>query len=152
VDHLADRVGVGEDDLRDLRRAHRLGGEQDDLGLRQVTTEPESRRTIRSSRSPSSLVISRSTTLAAIVAPDRRLRSEGHFGGGSSEPGYGNRQTLVVTPLGRQIKELEGRTEALENVNRKREERWWWWVERIWWRLLVAGFTTYIVLAATAHH
>jgi hypothetical protein len=66
---------------------------------RQVTTEPESRRTIRSSRLPSSLVISRSSTLAAISASDRRLRSEDHFGGGALEPGYENRQTLVVTPL-----------------------------------------------------
>ena len=66
---------------------------------RQVTTEPESRRTIRSSRLPSSLVISRSSTLAAILAPDRRFRSEGQFGGGALGPGYGNRQTLVVTPL-----------------------------------------------------
>ena len=54
--------------------------------------------------------------------------------------------------LGRQIKELDRRTEALEKVNTKREERWWWWVERIWWTVLVAGFTTFIVLAATAHH
>ncbi|HEY2480307.1 MAG TPA: hypothetical protein VGI17_16455, partial [Solirubrobacterales bacterium] len=46
-----------------------------------------------------SLVISRSSTLAAILAPDRRLRSEHHFGGEAPEPGYGNRQTLVVTPL-----------------------------------------------------
>ena len=67
---------------------------------RQVTTEPESRRTIRSSRLPSSLVISRSSTLAAIWSPDHRLRSGDHFGGGAPEPGYGNRQTLVVTPLG----------------------------------------------------
>jgi acyl-CoA dehydrogenase len=28
------------------------------------------------------------------------LRSEDHFGDGALEPGYGNRQTLVVTPLG----------------------------------------------------
>ncbi|HEY2053447.1 MAG TPA: hypothetical protein VGH14_05885, partial [Solirubrobacterales bacterium] len=46
-----------------------------------------------------SLVISRSSTLAAILAPDRRLRSEHHFGGEAPEPGYGTRQTLVVTPL-----------------------------------------------------
>jgi len=45
------------------------------------------------------LLISRSCTLAAIVASDRRLRLGNHFGGGASEPGYGNRQTLVVTPL-----------------------------------------------------
>jgi hypothetical protein len=47
------------------------------------------------------LLISRNTTLAAISASDRRLRSEDHFGARGLEPGYGNRQTLVVTPLDR---------------------------------------------------
>ena len=54
--------------------------------------------------------------------------------------------------LGRQIKELDRRTDALEKGNRTREERWWWWVVRIWWTLLVAGVTTSIVLAAVTHH
>jgi hypothetical protein len=53
---------------------------------RQVTTEPVPLHTIRSSRLPSSLVIFRSSTLAAILASDRRLRSEGHFGEEAPEP------------------------------------------------------------------
>jgi hypothetical protein len=51
---------------------------------RHVTTDPEERRTIRSSRLPSSLVISRNSTLAAIAPPGRiaistqRLRRQHH--------------------------------------------------------------------------
>jgi hypothetical protein len=53
-----------------------------------------------------------------------------------------------------ELKSLERRIEELETVNRRREERQSWWVERIWWTLLVALFTTYIVLSATGnlHH
>jgi hypothetical protein len=57
---------------------------------RQVTTEPEPRRTIPSSRLPSSLVISRSTTRAAILAS----RSKPERAGNSCRPG----QTLVMEP------------------------------------------------------
>lgn len=38
---------------------------------RQVTTDPESRRTVRNSRLPSSLVISRTRTHSAIWAPEK---------------------------------------------------------------------------------
>jgi hypothetical protein len=39
--------------------------------LRHVTTDPDVRRTIRKSRSPSSLVISRNRTLATMAPPGR---------------------------------------------------------------------------------
>jgi hypothetical protein len=53
-----------------------------------------------------------------------------------------------------ELKSLERRIDDLEKLNRKREERQWWWIERVWWTLLVAIFTTFIVLGATGnlHH
>src|SRR5215217_4896332 len=53
---------------------------------RQVTTEPEPRRTIRSSRLPSSLPISRSSTRAAIVPSRRVTGRESFFDGGTEDP------------------------------------------------------------------
>ena len=101
MDHVPDRVRVGEDDLADLRPGVIRCAESSTIcARRQVTTDPESRRTIRSSRLPSSLVISRNCTLAAIDPSRSSIALGGHdFAGGALEPRYGNRQTLVVTPL-----------------------------------------------------
>jgi len=68
VDHLADRVGVREDDLRDPGRRHPCAERSTICARRQVTTDPDVRRTIPNSRLPSSLLISRRTTLAAMIA------------------------------------------------------------------------------------
>jgi hypothetical protein len=46
---------------------------------------------------------------------------------------------------------IEGRIEALEKENRRREERRSWWIERIGWTLYVAGLTAWIVLSANGH-
>jgi hypothetical protein len=67
VDHVTHRVRVRERDLGDPPGRHPLRRQQHDLRSPQVTTEPLSRRTIRSSRLPSSLLISRSSTRVAIV-------------------------------------------------------------------------------------
>jgi hypothetical protein len=53
---------------------------------RQVTTEPVPRRTIRSSRLPSSGVISRSTTLAAIFPSQSKPDPGNDFGGEGGDP------------------------------------------------------------------
>jgi hypothetical protein len=58
---------------------------------RQVTTEPVPRRTIRSSRLPSSGVISRSSTLAAIF-PSRSRTDAG------KRPSAANAETLLWKP------------------------------------------------------
>src|SRR4051812_2386809 len=57
---------------------------------RHVTTDPDVRRTIRKSRLPSSLEISRSVTLAAKSAPSRRVVLARGFDAGGREPRYGN--------------------------------------------------------------
>src|SRR4051812_14473726 len=57
---------------------------------RHVTTDPDARRTIRSSRLPSALVISRNCTLAAKSAPSRRAIPAQGFDGQGHEPCYVN--------------------------------------------------------------
>ena len=57
---------------------------------RHVTTDPDVRRTIRSSRLPSPFVISRSRTLATKSAPSRRVVSAPEFDGHGREPCYVN--------------------------------------------------------------
>jgi hypothetical protein len=81
VQHVADPVGAGEGHLGDHRDVHRLGAEQHHLARRQVTTDPELRRTIRSSRLPSSLVMSRTRTRSATLPPSTtRCRRESPSG------------------------------------------------------------------------
>src|SRR3954463_11986485 len=57
---------------------------------RHVTTEPDARRTIRSNRLPSSLVISRNCPLTAKSAPSRRAVSTRGFDSDRREPCYVN--------------------------------------------------------------
>jgi len=77
---------------------------------RQVTTEPEPRRMIRKSRLPSSLLIERSSTRAAIVPSRSMIDRESLFDAGGEDPlsnpanvaGHTTRLTVggvVGTPL-----------------------------------------------------
>ena len=62
VQHGADPVRRSEGHLDDLGHVHPWALSSTIWALRQVTTDPEDRRTIRSSRLPSSLVIARTRT------------------------------------------------------------------------------------------
>jgi hypothetical protein len=63
VDHVANHVGIGEHDLADPG-VMPWADNNTICARRHGTTDPDVRRTIRSSRLPSSLVISRNATLA----------------------------------------------------------------------------------------
>ena len=78
VQHVADPVGAGEGHLGDHRDVHALGAEQHHLRPPPGHHRPaELRRTIRSSRLPSSLVISRTRTRSATLPPSTtRCRRE----------------------------------------------------------------------------
>jgi hypothetical protein len=71
VDHLPDRFRVGEHDLTDFGGDIPCAESSTICGRRHVTTDPDTRRTIRNNWLPSSLVISRNSTLAAIAPPGR---------------------------------------------------------------------------------
>ena len=100
VDHLADRVRVGEHDLGDPRPAASAAPPATrSAPAARSPPSPTPRRTIRSSRLPSSLLISRSSTRAAIV-PSRPITGrERDFDSNTRGPFNRNRQTLPVRPL-----------------------------------------------------
>src|SRR4051794_4267793 len=66
VQHVPDPIRAGERHLGDPGRIHALRREQHHLRPRQVTTEPLDRRTMRNSRLPSSLLITRTCTRCTI--------------------------------------------------------------------------------------
>ena len=101
VGHLPHGVRVAEHHLADRRRGHRLRGQQHDL--RPPPGHDRSRRAQHDPQkplTPSSLVLSRSCTLAA----NSRLRPlaegyENQIQQRPTQPLLWNRQTLLVTPL-----------------------------------------------------
>jgi hypothetical protein len=77
VQHITDPVGAGEADPGDLGDVHGLAATQHHLGPPPGHTDPELRRTIRSSRLPSWLVMSRTRTRSATLPPRNDPTSPG---------------------------------------------------------------------------